>query len=63
MASWVDNFIEVEVECPFCKDKYITRMFIFDGTIDEWCCGEECYVEYYSKQNIRDRKIEKILGE
>lgn len=46
----VDNFVEIEVECPYCNFKYITRMCIFDGMVDECCCGEDCYVEHHSKK-------------
>ena len=62
MASWVDNFVEVQLDCPYCNEKFITRQFIFDGTVDEWCCGPDCYEEYFSKKNIRDRKINSILN-
>lgn len=63
MPGWEDNFVDIEIECPYCNDKFITQMFILDGTVDMWCCGQDCYEEYHSKQNIRDRKIDNILGE
>ena len=53
--------VQVEIDCPFCNEKFITYQWICDGTTTEFCCGEECYNDYYSIGKVRERKLEKIL--
>jgi len=55
--------VQVEIECPFCDEKFITYQWICDGTTTEYCCGEDCYNEYHSKEKRRERKLNKLLNE
>lgn len=36
-------------------------MSTWDGTLDTWCCGPDCYNEYHSVENTRERKLNDIL--
>jgi hypothetical protein len=53
--------VQVEIECPYCDEKFITYQWICDGSVDHYCCGEECYNDYYSIEKVRERKLENIL--
>ena len=53
--------VQIEIDCPHCNGKFITYQWICDGTIIEFFCSEECYIDYYSIEKVRERKLEKIL--
>jgi hypothetical protein len=53
--------IQIEINCLRCNIQFETSMIIEDGSISNFCCCMECYQEYYSKENIRDRKLNSIL--
>jgi hypothetical protein len=55
--------VQVEIECPFCDQKFITYQWICDGTTTEWCCGPDCYNEYHSTEKKRERILNKLLNE
>lgn len=54
------NKYQIELECAFCNKKYIKHQLIPDDIL-EFCCSNECYKNYYLKENIRERKLNKIL--
>ena len=50
---------KVEIECVNCGDMFGT--YTDNGMPFDYCCSQECYKKYHSKENIRDRKIDYIL--
>lgn len=62
-----NNFDKIELECLNCKEKYEAYITIHDGWVvyPGWgyLCSEECYTDFNSDENIRDRRIKKILDE
>ena len=52
-------FDKVEIKCCNCEDIFGT--YSNNGMPLDYCCSQECYEEYYSKENIRNRKINYIL--
>ena len=53
--------VQVEIECPYCNEKFITYQWIHDGSTTDFCCGEDCYKDYHSIENKRERKLKEIL--
>ena len=53
--------VEVEIECIFCNSKFLTYQIINSGNFTKIYCSDECLKEYYSTENIRQRKLEIIL--
>jgi hypothetical protein len=59
-----DNIIVwVDIQCNNCDDFFSTYQTIHDGYISEYCCSQDCYNKYHSKENIRERKLNKLLNE
>jgi len=56
------ELVEITLDCSYCGEKFTTTMWTFDCMPHEFCCGEDCYNDYYSVQKIRDRKLQSILG-
>ena len=57
------KMVEVEIECPFCKSKFLTYQIINTGAFTRISCSDECQKEYFSIENIRERKLEIILND
>ena len=56
------NLIEITIKCKTCKDPFDTFFIVKDGQPYDFCCSIDCYKEYHSIENIRDRLIENILN-
>jgi hypothetical protein len=52
-----------KLKCYQCDCDFNSYSWNYDDPPMEWCCSEECYKEYDSKENRRDRKIKSILNE
>lgn len=53
---------EIELTCQQCNDKFVSIIWVDVGP-QEFCCSDECYEDYYSKVEIRDRRLKLILNE
>lgn len=56
------EIVEIVLDCPYCDEKFTTTMWTFDGMPFEFCCGEDCYKDYYSIMKVRERKLNEILS-
>ena len=54
--------IEKEINCLHCDSLFTTVMTIHDGCFFEHFCSHECGQEFYSKEYIRDRKLQLLLS-
>ena len=52
---------EIKTICFYCDKEYTSYIQIDSGYIQDWCCSEECYLDYHSVENKRERKLENIL--
>ena len=52
---------EIKTICFYCDKEYSSYIQIDSGYIKDWCCSEECYVDYHSVEKKRERKLENIL--
>lgn len=52
---------EIKTICFYCDKEYTSHIQIDSGGIQDWCCSEECYLDYHSIEKVRERKLEKIL--
>ena len=57
-----ENLIEIKIKCETCKEPFETLFVVKDGRPYDFCCSMECYDEYHSIENVRDRKIKSIIN-
>lgn len=58
-----ENLIEITIKCETCKLPFETLFVVKDGQPYDYCCSIDCYNEYHSLENRRDRLIKSIVNE
>lgn len=53
----------VDVQCANCDDFYTTYQMIHDGSIQQYCCSQDCCNEYHSVRKKRERRLNILLNE
>ncbi len=53
---------EVEINCLHCDSLFTTIKIIDNGCVFDHFCSHECGEEYFSKEYIRDRKLQLLLS-
>jgi hypothetical protein len=51
----------VDTTCYMCGSVYETYQSIETGDVSEIFCSSDCIQKYYSKEEVRERKINLIL--
>jgi len=59
----MEDLIEITIECETCKVPFETLLVFKDGQPYDYCCSMDCYNEYHSLENRRDRLIKGIVNE
>lgn len=57
-----ENLIEIEIKCEICQESFDTLFVVKDGQPYDFCCSMDCYNEYHSIENIRNRKLKHIIN-
>lgn len=53
---------EITIKCQICYELFDTLYVVKDNQPYDFCCSFDCYEEYHSEQNIRDRKLQNLLN-
>ena len=53
---------EITIKCQTCNEQFDTIYVVNDGQPYDFCCSFDCYEEYHTIENIRDRKLQNLLN-
>ena len=59
MKEYLDNVV---VPCLMCGINFETLWMMDDGMPIDLYCSEDCEIEYYSKKEIRNRKLKLAIN-